>query len=274
MTCVAPLDGRGKGSTLSLGGPEAYFRVETWCMTPPSMRRSTSGVLDAHELIDARAALVDAYGPEYVGRVLEPLVGDPRRERLRTVIGARLGSVSVAFDGPYDPHNGSAIVRSCEAFGVQHLHIVERPGTPFLAARSVARGSQKWIDLTCHADEGSLLAWAREARMPMVGAHPEGELTPDGLADLPRVAIVVGNERDGIRDSVAQACTARVRVPMRGFVESLNVSVTAAILLHAATRGRAGDLDATARLRLYARGLVFSVTRATDMLRVALGEAP
>jgi tRNA (guanosine-2'-O-)-methyltransferase len=241
-------------------------------MTSPSMRRSTSGVLDVHELKDGRSALVDAYGPENVVRVLEPLVGEPRRARLQGVIAARLASVAVAFDGPYDPHNGAAVVRSCEAFGVQHLHVVERPGTPFLAARSVARGAQKWIDLTCHAHEGTLLEWARDARMAMVAAHPEGKLSPEDLAAMPRVMVVLGNEREGIRPAIAEACAGRVRVPMRGFSESLNVSVTAAILLHAATRGRAGDLSPDARLRLYARGLVFSVTRAADLLRLSLGE--
>ncbi|MGD0526520.1 MAG: TrmH family RNA methyltransferase, partial [Polyangiaceae bacterium] len=80
------------------------------------------------------------------------------------------------------------------------------------------------------------------------------------------VAIVLGNEREGMREAVAAACTHRVRVPMRGFVESLNVSVTGAILLHAATRGRPGDLDDTARLRLYARGLYLTVPRAEDIL--------
>ncbi len=239
------------------------------------MRRSTSGVLDAHRLLGARAALVDAYGAEDVTRVLEPLVGEPRRSRLRAVISARIGSVAVVFDGPYAPHNGAAIVRSCEAFGAQQLHVVERPGTPFLAARSVARGAEKWIDLTCHAGAESLLAWARDARMPLVGAYAaqaDGCLAPEDLAAMPRLAIVLGNEREGIRPGIAAACAAKVCVPMRGFSESLNVSVTAAILLHAAGRGRAGDLDAAARQRLYARGLVFSVPRAADLLRLSLGE--
>jgi tRNA (guanosine-2'-O-)-methyltransferase len=228
-------------------------------------------VLGARELLDTRSSLVEAYGAENVVRVLEPLVGEARRSRLHAVIGARLASVAVVFDGPYDPHNGAAVVRTCDAFGVQQLQIVERPGTPFLAARSVARGAQKWIDLTCHRDAESLLAWARDAEMPLIGAHPEGALCPEDLATMPRIAIVLGNEREGIRPAIAAACTANVRVPMRGFTESLNVSVTAAILLHAAVRGRAGDLDEPSRLRLYARGLVYSSTRAADVLQLALG---
>jgi tRNA (guanosine-2'-O-)-methyltransferase len=223
-------------------------------------------VLGAAELMDARIVRAEAHDPAKVIEVLEPLVGEARRARLLEVIGRRLASVAVVFDGPYDPHNGAAVLRSCEAFGVQRLHVVERPGTPFAAARTVTRSAEKWLDVTVHAGAPSLLAWSRSAEMPLVGAHPEGELSPEDLADLPRVAIVLGNEREGIREAIAAACLHRVRVPMRGFVESLNVSVTAAILLHAATRGRAGDLDPAARLRLYARGLYLSVPRAEELL--------
>jgi tRNA (guanosine-2'-O-)-methyltransferase len=233
------------------------------------MRRSTPGVLGAEELVSGAIARAEGHDPRLVVRVLEPLVTEARRARLMDVIGRRLASVTAVFDGPYDPHNGAAVVRSCEAFGVQGLHVVERPGTPFVVARSVSRGAEKWIDVTCHRDAASLLAWARDAAVPLVGAHPDGELAPEELADLRRVAVVLGNEREGIREAVARACTHRVRVPMRGFVESLNVSVTAAILLHAATRGRAGDLDEEARRRLYARGLYLSVPRAEDLLAAA-----
>jgi tRNA (guanosine-2'-O-)-methyltransferase len=230
------------------------------------MRRSTPGVVGAHDLLDARIARAEAHDPQRVVRALEPFVGDARRARITEVLGRRLHSVSVVFDGPYDPHNGAAVLRSCDAFGVQHLHVVERPGTPFAVAHTVARGAEKWIDLTCHEGAPSLLAWAEAARMPLVATHPEGDLTPENLRELPRFALVLGNEREGIRPAIAAACAHRVRVPMRGFVESLNVSVTAAILLHAATRGRSGDLDEAHRLRLYARGLYLSVPHAEDIL--------
>ncbi len=226
------------------------------------MRRTTPGV----ELAGSRIARAEAHDPERVVRVLEPLVTDARRTRLRDVIGQRLSSVTAVFDAPYDPHNGAAVVRSCEAFGVQWLHVVERKGTPFAVASTVARGTEKWIDVVRHAHSSSLLAWAHHANIPLVGAHPDGELVPAELGGMPRLAIVLGNEREGIRESLARACAARVRVPMRGFAESLNVSVTAAILLDAATRGRPGDLDLEAQRRLYARGLYLSVPHAEDIL--------
>ena len=229
------------------------------------MRRTTPGVAPA----GAWAARADARDPERVVRVLEPLVTDARRSRLREVIGRRLACVAVALDAPYDPHNGAAVLRSCEAFGVQRLHVVEREGTPFAVAHTVARGAEKWIDVMRHSRSSSFLEWTNEAKMPLVAAHPDGELAPEELADMPRLAIVLGNERDGICDELARACLLRVRVPMRGFVESLNMSVTAAILLHAATRGRAGDLEPATQRRLYARGLYLSVAHTEDILVAA-----
>jgi tRNA (guanosine-2'-O-)-methyltransferase len=238
------------------------------------MRRTSPGLLGANDLVDARIARAEALDPETLVRVLEPLTTEARRARLREVIARRLASVAVVFDRPYDPHNGAAVVRSCEAFGVQQLHIVERPGTPFAVARSVARGAEKWIDVTCHAAPGSAIAWAQAAEMPLVATHPEGELSPDELGRMDRVCVVLGNEREGIDDELARACSARVRVPMRGFAESLNVSVTAAILLHAATHGRKGDLDAAAQRRLYARGLYLSVSHAHEVLVASAEESP
>jgi tRNA (guanosine-2'-O-)-methyltransferase len=238
------------------------------------MRRTTPGVLGAEELIGPRIARAEAHDPSRVVRVLEPMVTEARRARLREVIARRLASVAVVLDGPYDPHNGAAVVRSCEAFGVQKLHVVEQPNIAFAVARSVSRGAEKWVDLVRHKQPPSAIAWAREHDMPLVGAHPEGELSPEQLANLPRVALVLGNEREGIRDEIARACTARVRVPMRGFVESLNMSVTAAVLLYAATLGRPGDLDEASRLRLYARGLFLTIPKAEDVLAHAPDDGP
>jgi tRNA (guanosine-2'-O-)-methyltransferase len=194
------------------------------------------------------------------------LVTEARRERLRAVIARRLSGVVAVLDAPYDPHNGAAVVRSCEAFGVQYLHVVDRKGVPFAVARSVARGAEKWIDVVRHGHAASLIEWAADSRTPLVAAHPDGDLLPEELVAMPRLAVVVGNEREGIREPLARACSARVRVPMRGFAESLNVSVTAAVLLHAATRGRPGDLGAEDQRRLYARGLYLSVPHAEEIL--------
>jgi tRNA (guanosine-2'-O-)-methyltransferase len=229
------------------------------------VRRTTAGVVPGAHLLPALIARVERHDPARVVRLLEPLVLDRRAERLRRVIDQRLSSVQVVFDAPHDPHNGAAVVRSCEAFGVQFVHVVERK-EPFLAATSVSRGSEKWVDLCRYKEVGDAVAALRAQDLELVAAHPEGELAPHDLASIPRFALVLGNERDGIAAELAAACDKRVKVPMRGFVESLNVSVTAAILLAQATYGRKGDLSEQDRLRLYARGLYLTVDKADRVL--------
>lgn len=229
------------------------------------MRRKTPGVLNKEDLLSERIARLEQHDPATVVRTLEPFILDRRKERLKEVIGKRLASIAVLFEAPHDPHNGAAVLRSCEAFGVQSLHVVEKTET-FLAASSVARGAEKWIDVVAHRSVPSALAATRGAGLPLVAARADGALLPEDLARLPRFTLVLGNERDGISRALEGACDHAVRVPMRGFIESLNVSVTAAILLSAATRDRPGDLDERTRLRLYARGLYLSTPRADELL--------
>ncbi|MDF2692858.1 MAG: tRNA ((18)-2-O)-methyltransferase [Labilithrix sp.] len=231
------------------------------------MRRHSEGVLPGNQVVPSLIAKVERHDPKRVIELLEPLVLDRRRQRLLSVIEKRLGSVQVVFDAPHDPHNGAAVVRSCEAFGVQQINVIERK-EPFLLATSVSRGSEKWVDLRRWQKADDAVATLRSEGYELVGAHAEGELAPQDLASIPRLAIVLGNERDGISEDLSRACSRSVRVPMRGFVESLNVSVVAAILLASATASRTGDLPEADRLRLYARGLYLSVEKADEVLRL------
>jgi tRNA (guanosine-2'-O-)-methyltransferase len=197
--------------------------------------------------------------------VLEPLALPRRVERMRSVLAARVKSVTVVMDAPHDPHNGSAIMRSCEAFGVQSLHVVERI-EPFMIARTVSQGTERWVDIHRHSDAEHALSVLESGQFSLAVAHPRGELLPRDLKHLDRVAIIMGNERDGVCDELTRAATHTVRVPMRGFVESLNVSVTTALLLSAAVEDRPGDLSDTERELLLARALFGSVPRAASVL--------
>jgi tRNA (guanosine-2'-O-)-methyltransferase len=169
------------------------------------------------------------------------------------------------MDAPHDPHNGAAVIRSCDAFGVHRIHVVERIER-FLASNTVARGSERWVDVRTHETvEGAVAALASSGH-DLIATHPEGDLLPADLATVPRPALVLGNERTGIVEALRAACRHSVRIPMRGFAESLNVSVTAAILLQQATAGRAGDLAEHERDLLYARALVLTVPHAPEIL--------
>ncbi len=205
------------------------------------------------------------YPPEEVIAALEPLATEQRVARIKKVLDDRLQSVTVVVDSLHDPHNGAAIVRSCDAFGLQYFHAIERH-EPFAAASAVSRGSQKWVDVVRHQSPTACVNALRQRGFALVATHPEGDLIPEDLAKLPKVALVLGNERDGIAPDLRAGCTHAVRVPMVGFVESLNVSVTTAILLYAATRGREGDLPEDIKRALYARGLYQTIQRADEHL--------
>jgi tRNA (guanosine-2'-O-)-methyltransferase len=184
---------------------------------------------------------------------------------LRSVISQRIESVTVVMDAPHDPHNGAAILRSSEAFGIQTVHVVERI-EPFLISRKVSKGTEQWLDLIRHPTPESAITHLTRDGYRLVIAHPAGELEPENLATLDRIALVMGNESDGVCAELTAAAHYTVRVPMRGFVESLNVSVTSALLIEAATRGRCGDLSDERQTLLYARALYLSVPRSGAVL--------
>lgn len=203
--------------------------------------------------------------PEGVIVALEKLVLERRCERLRQVIGQRLSSVTLLLDELQDPHNRAAVVRSCDAFGVQVLHCVQSV-TEFAVHHGVATGTERWVDVCSHATGRAAVEHLRERGFELVATHPEGELLPEALSELPRVAVILGNEHRGIDPELSRAATGRVRIPMRGFVESLNVSVSAALMLRSATRDRPGDLPPEYEQRLYARALFLTVPRAREVL--------
>lgn len=202
---------------------------------------------------------------EAVIETLGPLASDERQARIQSVIDQRLGSVTVLLDAPHDPHNGSAVMRSCDAFGVPTVHVVARVES-FMIARRITKGTERWLEVHDHKSPQAAARHLLERGFELVATHPEGQLTPTDLAHVPRLALLLGNEHTGICPELLGYAKRAVRIPMRGFVESLNVSVAAAVLLSAATQGRRGDLPGVEKRRLYARALYRSVPRAAEIL--------
>lgn len=232
------------------------------------MRRRTPGVIGPKQLISQRIARLERESPEAVIRALEPFVQRRRKDRMRSVLERRLSSVRTVFDNPHDPHNGAAVIRSSEAFGVQTLHMLTEHES-FLMADSVARGAQRWVDVFVHREAKELVQTLQAGGYELVQARADGELLPSDLAEIPKLALVLGNEHHGVGPVLGEGCKRSVRIPMRGFVESLNVSVVCATLLAYATAGRPGDLPEAERRRLYARGLYFSATHPNEILEAA-----
>ena len=183
-------------------------------------------------------------GPPALGNVpaeevidqLRGQVTAKRFERLASVASTRTYNVTVVMETLSDPHNVSAILRTCDALGIQRAHcIAGRFG--FLASSGVTRGAHKWLDIVEHEDTTELLSTLKKETFSLWVASVEGDATLDDLERSEgKKAVVLGHERKGPSEALKQAADHVYHIPMRGFVESYNVSVAAALSLHAATQ--------------------------------------
>jgi len=217
--------------------------------------------------------------PETVCAALAPLLGDERRGRIDAVIDARLAGLTVVIENLHDPRNGAAVLRSAEAFGIQAVHVVEA-AERFRFSPAVSQGCEKWLDVRRHPTFASAQAALGGAGFALYAAVPGAAVALEDLDFARPAAVVVGNEHAGLSAAAQQAADVCFSIPMAGMTRSFNLSVAAAVMLARATErrrqalGRAGDLDAGARLRLRARFYAASVRGARDVVARALAETP
>jgi tRNA (guanosine-2'-O-)-methyltransferase len=197
---------------------------------------------------------------------LAPLATDERKARIEAVIAGRTRRVIPVLERLSDPHNTAAVLRSADAFGAQEVHVVET-AERFVASTRVAKGSERWLDLVCHANTDACVDALHARGYRVLVAAMDGEVEPQALAALGPVAVVFGNEHAGVSAAMRARADGAYRIPMRGFVESLNVSVAAAITLSTALRGVPGDLDEADRETLRARFLLQSIDQAEAIVR-------
>jgi len=232
-------------------------------------RSNAAGVAES---IDRAIA---AHGADAVCAVLGPLLTPERIARIDAVLAARLQSVVPIVEDTYDPHNAAATIRTTEALGLGELHVIE-PNERFSAAGGVTRGAHRWVDLVRWKRAEDAVA-ALHARGFTVYATEPGAATSIEDVDVTRpLAVAFGNEHAGLSAAALAACDGTVGVPMYGFTESFNLSVTVALAMSriAARRraaiGAAGDLDPARRRDLRARWFALKIRGAVGILDRAL----
>jgi tRNA (guanosine-2'-O-)-methyltransferase len=163
---------------------------------------------------------------------LEGFISDQRKQRFLEVLQQRTRYITVALEDVYHAHNSSAVIRSCDVFGIQDIHLILSRFGKKLDGK-ISRGAQKWVDVQRHTTTTECLNTLRGKGYRIVATSPHGKgYTPDKLPlDVP-VALFFGTEKEGISETVQNQADLLVRIPMLGFTESLNVSVAAAILLN------------------------------------------
>jgi tRNA (guanosine-2'-O-)-methyltransferase len=204
-----------------------------------------------------------------------PVLSEARKRRIDAVLRRRLASVTVVLENLHDPHNGAAVVRTCEAFGLVHLHAIE--GTePFPLSRRVSRNAHRWINVHLHPTVESCLGGLAAAGFHCLATVPPplGRRRVSGLevsCDRP-LAIVFGSEHDGLSSRARALCDGEISIPLHGFCESLNLSVSVAVCLAPLVEarrellGRPGDLPARQRDHLRAAYYATSTPHAADLV--------
>lgn len=158
-----------------------------------------------------------------------------RRDRFEQVLSMRTRYLTCVLENIVDPHNANAVMRSCECFGVQDVHVIEN-GTKFKPAKKVLQGAHKWLSVYRYNQEENNTRHCMEALhrrgYQIVATSSHGNFKSLYDLDISKpIALVFGQENVGISDIVKKEADTFVAIPMQGFTESLNISVAAAILL-------------------------------------------
>jgi tRNA (guanosine-2'-O-)-methyltransferase len=158
---------------------------------------------------------------------------------MREVLERRQPSLAVVLENVHDRHNASAVIRSCDAFGVGAVHLLYTEEAFPRVADGVAGHARRWLDLERWDDRAACTTALRERGIALYAtASGPGAVRHTEIDWTKPAAIALGNENRGCSEELLAAADAQVWVPMRGMVESLNVSVAAAIVLAEAARQR------------------------------------
>lgn len=170
---------------------------------------------------------------------LEGYLTEKRKNLFRSVLDQRTRHFTVVLEDIYQEHNASAVLRTCDIFGIQDVHTIENRYTNKVS-RHVAKGSQKWLTLNRYKEDTNnsitCLTNLKAKGYQIIGTTPHNDSCM--LADFDitkKAAFVFGVEKEGISDYVKENADGFLKVPMVGFTESLNISVAAAIILQEVT---------------------------------------
>ncbi len=164
-------------------------------------------------------------------------VSDNRRMRFYEVLKHRTRYLSVLIEDIYQPHNASAVLRTCDCFGIQDVHIVENRNQ-YDVNPDVALGSSKWINMykynrTDFNTPAAIKSLKEKGyRIVATTPHTNDQLLDELDLNQGKMVLMFGTEQDGLTDTAKEMADEYVKIPMYGFTESFNISVSAALCLH------------------------------------------
>ncbi len=166
---------------------------------------------------------------------LEGFVSEKRKETFHKVLEERTRHFTVVLEDIFQPHNSSAVIRSCDIFGIQDVHVIQNKYSSKVS-RHVAKGSQKWLDIKKYNQSATntqdCLDALRNEGYQIIATTPHNESCYLHEFDITKKsAFVFGVEKEGVSEYTMKQADGFLKIPMVGFTESLNISVAAAIIL-------------------------------------------
>lgn len=171
---------------------------------------------------------------------LMSFVTDERKKRFSDIIQYRTRHITVVIEDIYQSHNASAVLRTCDLTGIQDVHIIENKNE-YEVNPEVALGSSKWLNLYKYneLENNTALAYQklRDKGYKIVATTPHKDAKDlDSLPLDNKVALVFGTELTGLSNLAIESADEYLRIPMHGFTESYNISVSAALCLFTLTQ--------------------------------------
>ncbi len=164
------------------------------------------------------------------------IITPSKQEMFDRIAAQRTNYLTVVLENVYQEHNASAVLRSCDCFGIQQLHVIEKDNQ-YKIQRDIALGAGRWVDLYNY-DQGEnpsvdCISKLKSKGYKIVATTPHTrDVTINDLDLTQPMALVFGTERRGISDEMKDMADEFVKIPMYGFTESFNISVSVAIALN------------------------------------------
>lgn len=160
-----------------------------------------------------------------------------RYQRIRDMLAKRQTDLTVCLENVHKPHNVSAVVRTCDAIGIHKVHAVWE--NQYRVRSGTAMGSQQWVNVDTHENVTDAIGALKAQNMQVLVTHLSDKAVDFRDIDYTKpTAILFGQEKYGVTDEAIAMCDQDIVIPMVGMVQSLNVSVAAALVLYEAQRQR------------------------------------
>lgn len=172
---------------------------------------------------------------EALAKHLFSFITTNKQKLFEEILSQRTKHITVVLEDVFQPQNASAVIRSCDCFGVQDMHVIETHNTYQINPR-IVMGASKWVDVHHHDSTATCIDSLKAEGFQIVATTPHTDDT-DVFNFIPyqKCALFFGTEQNGLTKEVMEKADSFVKIPMYGFTESFNISVAAALTLSATT---------------------------------------